>query len=495
MLNLGSHSNNQILRDKSLLYLKIDAIFSQTMGLLISSVFMTPILLIHGGSVFYIGLFTVIAYLTIFSQLISLRFLSKINSPKIICVVSSLIARLILLVIGLSLIFIPDISPMTIILIFLFFHIFSNVSSIAFSYWMYYLVPKEIRGMFFASRMKIALIIANLLALLLTIYIKVEEHNSELIYDYIPFIASLIGLLGLIFLQKVNSINTDTPLVPSIRVFRMIFKRNTLRSHIKSIFILYLAISMVTPFYTYYLLVKLNFSIFLIVMLNALSQLTLVVFITKWGELIDKFGVKPVLRLNAYFYIITFLIWPFTTLPEKYPLSLPLTLVIFFLIGISMGGLGLSANIISYKLLKNRDTAYGIIVNNISISLGSLTGSLLGTLLAIPFSYMELSLIFSLKFSIIYNYFLVDISDIDFLFLLAAIIGFISLSTMRNYRVIDEDNEEEKYVELILGLRRYMYNLRELITVSIENSIKRIDKITLARKKMRPIRQAIKTRN
>jgi len=467
--------NNSL--DKSLFYLKLDAIFSQTMGLLISSIFITPLLLWHKATLLHIGIFSVIVYLASLSQLFSLKLLHKFNKPKHICFLSSLFARLSLLSLGIILIFYMDLEPLVILSIFLLFYVLSNISSMAFSYWMYYLVPSHIRGRFFASRMRIALIIANIIALSLIIFLQSNYISLNVyLYEYFPLISSVIGLIGLIFLYRVKEVQSANIANLSLRTVRKLLRINTMKKHMKSIFLLYFAISMVLPFYTYYLLVRLGMDMISIVILNTLSQLLLILSIKEWGNLIDRFGVKPVLRLNAYLYIITFLIWPFTTLPERYVLSLPLLIIIFSLIGITTGGLNLSANLISYKLLRNEESAYSITVNNIFISLGSLLGSIFGTMLSMPLNHLELSLVFTLKLQTINHYFLIDISGLDFLFLIAAIIGFAALSQFKSYRVLDEEDEEQKYIELIVGLRRYINNYKGLVTVLIGNGFLKLEK-------------------
>lgn len=462
--------------DNSLFYLKLDAAFSQSMGLLISSIFITPLLLQHGATLIHIGLFSVIAYLASFAQLLSIRLLSKYDQPKSICVLASLLARITLLFTGLIITLYSSIKPEIILMLFLIFYILSNISSMAFSYWMYYLVPQNIRGRFFASRMRNALIVANIVVLSITFCMQnLLLIGSINFYDILPLLSSLLGLIGLAFLYQVKGVKSLNPVKPSMSIVRNLLRTNPLRKHTKSVFLLYFAISMVTPFYTYYLLIKLGLSIMLIVALNALSQLSLILFVNTWGEFIDKYGVKPVLRLNAYLYTITFLIWPFTTLPNQYPLSIPLLILIFLMIGISTGGLNLSANLISYKLTRDKDSAYSIMVNNIAISIGNLFGSIMGTMLATPFSYIELSLIFTVKWGSINHFFLIDISDLDFLFLLAAVIGFTALSQLRNYKVIDEEDEEQKYVELIVGLRRYLNGYRGIVTTIIGNGVRKLE--------------------
>ncbi len=472
--------------DRSLFFLKLDAIFSQSMGLLISSIFITPLLLSHGAALLFIGFFSVIIYLSSLAQLLSLQLLYKFNKPKTICVLSSLLARLTLLSLGLLLVIYMSLSPVFILTTFLLFYVLSNISSMAFSYWMYYLVPSDIRGRFFASRMRIALIVANMVALSLTLYLQfIPVNNSLQLYNYFPLISSIIGLFGLFFLYRVDNVKSANIARLSLRTVRNLLKISTMRRHTRSIFLLYFAISAVLPFYTYYLLVRLGLDMLSIVALNTLSQILLILFVKEWGNLIDRFGVKPVLRLNAYLYILTFLIWPFTTLPGRYFLSIPLLIIIFSLIGVTTGGLNLSANLISYKLLRKEDSAYGIMVNNVFISLGSLLGSIFGTILSEPLSYMELSLVFTIKLQKVNHYFLIDISGLDFLFIIAAIIGFISLKQFRRYRVIDEEDEEKKYVELIVGLRRYINNYRGLVTVLIENGVKRIERTIYSARKIR----------
>jgi len=59
-----------------------------------------------------------------------------------------------------------------------------------------------------------------------------------------------------------------------------------------------------------------------------ISQITNILFLRLWGGFADRFSNKSVLGVSGPLFVVSFLIWPFTTMPEKYFLTIPLLVVI-----------------------------------------------------------------------------------------------------------------------------------------------------------------------
>jgi len=442
---------------KGLNYLKIDGIFSQSMGTLISGTFIVPLLLLFGANSFHVGLLSTIAALASISQLLSLNIMNKVNGRKKVCVMFSLLARLTLLFLSIGLILNLVSNLAIILLFFMVFYSLTNISNAAFNYWMLDFVPREIRGRYFASRTRISLLIGNIIGLITIIYIDfVASGNRVAAYGDIILLASILGLIGVYFLANIPEpkFNGSDPL--SIRTMREFLKIESLKRHFEAIFFLYLAINLSTPFFVYYMLTRLELGLSLIFIVTMTSQFFTILLLPKWGSLIDKYGVKPVLRFSAYITIITILLWPFTTLPERYVFSVPLVFIIYILMGGAIGGLNLSSNLIAYYLAKDRKATYGISLNNISISLGTIVGSFLGALISIPASYMELSMTFHIFYSEKITIFIIDFKGLDFVFAASTILGMFALSLLRRYKIEAESDEDRNYVEIVIGVKRFI---------------------------------------
>lgn len=466
-LDISEHK--KLLR--GLTYLKLDGIFSQTLGVLISSAFITPLILIMGGTSLHIGLLFTIASLASFSQLLALNIMNKFHGRKKVSIIFSTIARATLLILALVIIIGIVVNVSIILISFALFYIIMNISNCAFNYWMLEFVPSKIRGRYFASRMRLSLFIGGLVGLFASVYIEIIGKNSVVSYGYIILLGSIIGLIGIYFLANIPEpkFKGSEPLSKKILVH--LLRKKNLRKHLEAIFLLSMAINLSSPFFVYYMLTTLNFDLITIFSMNIIGQFCTIIFLPKWGYLIDKYGVKPVLRLSASLIFTALLLWPFTTLPNPHVLSLFLVLIIHIVVGITMGGFNLSSNLIAFKLAKGRKASYALSLNNISLSLGASMGSFLGALMSIPFSYMELSLTFSFHLSQPIVIFIVDLRGLDFIFVLSFLLGTISLSLLRGYTIEEELDEEKKYIEMVASIKRSLYGLKTQIMLSIPKKI------------------------
>jgi len=466
---LDTNERKELLR--GLNYLKLDGVFSQTLGILISSTFITPLILIIGGTSFHVGLLFTLASLASFSQLLALNIMNKFHGRKRVSVVFSTIARTNLLILALIIISKTMIDVSLILIGFALFYIIMNISNCAFNYWMLEFVPDKIRGRYFASRMRLSLLIGGIIGLCATMYLESIGKNSVTSYGYIILLGSIIGLIGVYFLAHIPEPKFKGSEPLSGTILAHLLKEKNLRRHFEAIFLLSLAMNLSLPFFVYYMLTALKFNLITIFCMNMISQLCTILFLPKWGYLIDKYGVKPVLRFSASLIFTALLLWPFTTLPDPHIFSLFLVLIIHIIIGTTMGGLNLSSNLIAFKLARGKRATYALSLNNISISLGASTGSFLGALMSIPFRYMELSLTFSFHLSQPIVIFIVDLRGLDFIFVLSFLLGTISLSLLRGYTIEGELDEEKKYVEMMTSIKRYIYGLKTQIMLGIPRRV------------------------
>jgi len=459
---------------KGLLNLKIDGIFSQSMGVLISGTFIVPLLLLLGADSFYVGLLSTIISLASLSQLLSLNIMNLINGRKKVSVIFSFLARISLLILSICLL-IKLINNAIYLMMFLaLFYFLTNTSSGAFNYWMLELVPQNIRGRYFASRTRIALLLGSIIGLIAVFYLD-TIGNTISTYSQIMFIAAVLGLIGIYFLARIPEpkFNGSEPF--SLRAISEFLKSENLKKHFQAISFLYLAINLSTPFFVYYMLTMLNLSISWVFIITITGQIFTILILPKWGWLIDKYGVKAVLRFSAYILILTLLLWPFTTLPNRHIFSIPLLFIIYMIMGATMGGLNLSSNLIAYYLARDKKASYGLSLNNIFISIGSIVGSFLGALLSIPTSYMELSMTFNLYLSEKVTIFIIDLKGLDFVFVISALLGFSSLSLFRRYKIDDEKDDDKNYVEIVIGFKRFIRNSRDQILFVISRGIKHLN--------------------
>src|SRR5690606_34484511 len=109
------------------------------------------------------------------------------------------------------------------------------------------------------------------------------------------------------------------------------------------------SVNFAAPFFAVYLLPVLELTMTWVLALSVLSQVCNVLFLRLWGRLADRFTNKSVLAVAGPLFILGFMLWPFTTMPERYVLSIPLLIVIHVLGGMSTAGIPLTATHIARK--------------------------------------------------------------------------------------------------------------------------------------------------
>src|SRR5690606_15224621 len=101
------------------------------------------------------------------------------------------------------------------------------------------------------------------------------------------------------------------------------FRDENYRHLVRFLFLWGLALNLATPFFAVYMLQRLGLPLTTVILLGLLSQGANVIFIRAWGPLVDRFGCKSVLSVSASLYILVIFGWTFTTMPERYWLTIP----------------------------------------------------------------------------------------------------------------------------------------------------------------------------
>ena len=308
-------SNDEIKEGLSLL--KLDGIFSQSMSILLSGTFTVPLLLLLGANRFHIGLLSFIISLSSFTQLLSPIIANKFYSRKKVSVLFSLLTRLFLLALSISLILGFVTNIFVLLMFFGFFYLLANISSGTFSFWMLDLVPNDIRGSYFASRTKTSMLIGSLIGLSVALYIGYFITDEKIIYySFIILLAAILGLIGVFFLANVPEPKFKNLETFSINGMKNLLKVKNIRIHHTAMFLLYLAMGISTPFFIYYLIAILGFDTITVFIVTMTSQFVTIFLLPKWGFLVDKYGVKPVLRLSSFTCKIDFLL-PFDPVRQQ----------------------------------------------------------------------------------------------------------------------------------------------------------------------------------
>ena len=429
-----------------------DGVASQAMGILTGGAFLVAFAVKLGASNLVIGLLAAIGPLSQLLQLPSIFIVEKIRNRRLITVIAAALSRLCWLVIAISPFIFPAKVAITVLLVLLTaVSAFGAVSGCSWNSWMRDLIPENIMGSFFSKRMRIATGIGIVLSLLAAVYLdfwKKQFASQELAgYSILFFVGFAAGMLGVFFLAKTPEIR-----MPVVRdranIFRLLslpFKDENFRKLIAFMCSWNFAVNLAGPFFMVYMLRRLDLSMSFIIALSIVSQVMNFLFLKIWGRYTDRFSNKSVLAISGPLFIISILAWTFTTMPDKYFLTIPLLIIIHIVMGLSSAGVSLASGNISLKLAPKGQATVYLATNTIANSIAAGIAPILGGIFADFFAGRELAWTLNYKsptgeFALT----TLNLQQWDFFFAFAFLIG---LYAIHRLAMVKEAGEvEEKIV-------------------------------------------------
>jgi len=444
-----------------------DGLASQAMGTLTGGVFLVAFALKLGASNTTIGLLAAIPPLAQLIQIPSIYLVEKYRVRRAITMYAAASSRVFWLLIALIPFLFPHQASLTLVLVAIALNAgFAAVGNSSWNSWMRDLVPQDRLGAFFSKRMTLTTALGIALSLAAGVYI---DHWKKLFpgyelrgYSILFFLGFLAGILGVYFISTIPE-----PAMPakgkSTRIFKLILQPFT-DANFKNL-IMFLgswnfAVNLAAPFFTVYMLKRLELDMSFIIAFAVLSQLTSFAFLRIWGRFSDRFSNKSVLRVSGPLFMLCILAWTFTTMPEKYILTIPLLVAIHIFTGISTAGVTLASGNIGLKLApKGKATAY-LAANSLVNSLAAGIAPVLGGRFADFFAGRELSL--TVKWLSPGGELIIptlNFQQWDFFFFFAFLIGFYSIHRLAMVKEIGEVEEKIVVRELISEVRRGMRNI------------------------------------
>ena len=192
-------------------------------------------------------------------------------------------------------------------------------------------------GDFFAKRLRVATIAAAVSAMLAALYIDwwkgfAAEPDEIFGYTYAILFGSIILGFGAVqFMARMPEPQMPSPEGARRSIFQTLgapFRDKEFRGLINYMFMWNFVAYLAVPFFAVYMLVRLEMPLSLVVALGVLSQVANVLFLRVWGAFVDQYGSKVVLSLSSSLYFLVILGWTFTTLPDRYFLTVPLLVVL-----------------------------------------------------------------------------------------------------------------------------------------------------------------------
>jgi MFS family permease len=433
-----------------------------------TSGFLAAYALVLGCNYFQIGILAALPFLTQPLQILAIPLVERFRRRKIITLASWIPAQLSWLPIALIPLFldVPSSSAVALLLITIGIRgVFASVTSCSWNSWQRDLVPQQVLGSFFARRQMWANLAAMAFGLAASFFVTYwEGHapgNEALGYTFpLLFGAVFLGLASPLFMSLIPEPLMQPSPGPQPSLFSTIstpFRDGNYRHLLSFLFLWGLALNMSIPFFAVYMLLRLGLPLSVVIGFSILSQASNILFLRVWGPLADRFGSKAILSVSVSLYLLVVLGWTFTTMPERYFLTIPLLVILHILAGIASAGVTLTTGTIGLKLApKGQATAY-LAAAGLSTSLGIGLGPLLGGHLGDFFSVRQLGLVFTWvdpirsiqlpTFSLI---------GFDFLFCITFILGLFTLSALVALREEGEVGREVVLNALLAPMQQAM---------------------------------------
>ena len=442
---------------------------------LASGGFLAAFALILGASNFHIGIMTAIPFIVQPLQILAVVVVERIRMRKIVAVIAYFITYATWIPVALIpfIIDVPNTGAVTLLLFF----IAVRGAAIAFvttswNGWFRDLVPSDIMGDFFAKRLRVATIAAAITAMLAALYIdwwKGFAGESDEIFGYsyaILFGCIILGFGAVQFMARMpepRMPGTDGPPRSILRTVGAPFRDKEFRGLINFMFMWNFVAQLAVPFFTVYMLVRLEMPLSLVVALGVLSQLANVLFLRVWGTYVDRFGSKVILSLCSSLYFLVILGWTFTTLPDKYTLTIPLLVVLHVLIGIASAGINIASTTIRMKMSPPAESTSYLTAVSLAASIGAGISPLIGGAFVDYFSVRHLQIAVEwVSPTSTFDFPALFLTGYDFLFAIAFVLGLFTLSMLGKIREEGEADRDVVMEELMTQTRS---NLRTLNSV------------------------------
>lgn len=448
---------------RGLRMLLLDGVCSQVMGVFTGGAFLVAFALLLGASNTVIGLIAAIGPLTQILQIPAIFLVDRTRLRKVLVIVSSFLSRLAWFAVAALPWFVSSEQRVPVLLACLLFYFgLGTISGCAFNSWMRDFIPEKIMGAYFGKRLAVATAVGAALTLGAGFAVEAGKRvspNTLLVYSILFLLGAIAGLLGVYFLGRIPEPKMADPHDGGLlTTLAGPFREFNFRRLLIFLGTWNFAINLAAPFFTVYMLKRLEMSIAFVLVLSVLSQLVNVVFLRLWGRLADLFTNKSVLAASGPLFILSILLWPFLTLPERHFLTIPLLVVIHILAGISTAGVTLCSGNIALKAApRGKATAFlaaNALVNGAAATVAPIVAGVAADVLAGEQLVLSLSWTATEAATTRFDVPALALTGLDFLFVFAVIFGLYAMHRLLAVREEGEVEEDVVLTELYSEVRK-----------------------------------------
>jgi MFS family permease len=440
---------------KGLHWLALEGGFSMGFFSITTSGFLAAFALALGANNLQIGILAAIPFIMQIVQLPTIWLVEKVRRRKLIAVSSWFPAQIMWIPIALIPYFmdVPGRGAITVLLLLMTCRgLLTAVCNAAWNGWIRDLVPQTILGRLFSRRLILATIIGMVFSLGAAFFVDYWGsivEGERVIHGYVYvllFGAIFLGLVSPTMMSLIPEPLMQPAPAPQLSLWERLsapLRDRNFRRLLQFLLVWGFASNLAIPFFAVYMLVRLGFPLAWVIALSILSQLFNIIFLRVWGHYVDRFGSKAVLSLCVSLYLLVIFGWIFTTMPERYFLTVPLLIVLHIFAGIANAGVNLTVGTIGFKLAPKGEATSYLAGASLAINIGAGLGPLCGGFLADFFTVRQLNLTFTwMAPDSFVELPALSIIGHDFLFSIAFIFGLFTLSMLATIREEGEATRE-----------------------------------------------------
>jgi len=331
-----------------------DGICTTAMNAFLVGPFIAAFALALGASHWEIGLISAIAFLSMPMQLGGFYTVDRGKRRRRLIVVCALTARLLWILI-VCLPFFPEKHSVRFLLAVLVCSgLIAAIPGPAWHSLVRSVVPVDSLGKVFAKRLAWGTVIGLTLTLAGGFFVDAWTSFTGRpyieAYSALFFIGILFGLIGVRILTHLPEPPTEGTRAESVRALLWLPLRDAgFRPLLGFIAWWNFSINLAAPFFVVFMLERLLLPMRAVTAFFVLQQLVSVLSVRIWGLLSDRFSNKAVLLTTVPLAVTAVAAWSFTTLPERWALSIPLLIAIQIGIGFSLSAIPLSITNLALK--------------------------------------------------------------------------------------------------------------------------------------------------
>src|SRR5215468_5347954 len=331
-----------------------DGICTTAMNSFFVGPFLAAFALAMGATYWEIALISAIAFLSMPMHFVGLYSVDRWQQRRALIVLCALTGRLLWILI----VFLPfareNPSVRTLLTVLVCIGFITAIPGPAWHSLVRSLVPVDSLGNVFSKRMAWGTIVGLCLTLGGGFFVDAWPTFSGRpqleAYSVLFSIGILFGLTGVVAITRLPDPPMEGDHSESFRsLVRLPLRDAGFRSLLWFIVLWNFAINLATPFFVVFMLERLMLPMRAVTALIVLQQLVFVLSVRIWGILSDRFSNKAVLLTTVPLAITAVAAWSFTTLPERFALSIPLLIAIQIGIGFSLSAIPLSITNLALK--------------------------------------------------------------------------------------------------------------------------------------------------